>query len=173
MSGVVCWDSRGPAQTQQFGQVLGRLLRAGDVIALRGPLGAGKTQLTKGIAIGLEVPADEPVVSPTFVLARRYIGRLRLHHLDAYRLRGADALLALGFDEMLDEPDAVVVIEWADHVAAALPPHAWWVELAHVGPRTRRLCLRVPDAQRHLWLAAALSEVGLRAERGGNPVTDG
>ena len=144
MSDVFHWYSRSPEQTRRFGREVGRLLRAGDLVALSGPLGAGKTQLVKGIAVGLAVPEDEPVLSPTFVLVREYAGRLRLYHLDAYRLSGAEDLLALGLEELLEEPETAVVIEWADRVAQALPAGAWWIELSHAGAQERELTIRVP-----------------------------
>jgi len=169
MSGFSCWDLPGPARTLRFGQALGRLLRAGDVVGLRGPLGAGKTLLTQGVAAGIGVPDDQPVVSPTFVLVRQYVGRLKLYHIDAYRLGGADDLIALGFEEMVEEPGAAVVVEWADRVTAALPAHTWWVDLFHVSPRRRRACVRVPDVRRRSGLADELAAAGLRMHRGGFP----
>jgi len=136
-----------PEQTAAVGRYLGRILCCGDFLALSGPLGAGKTQLIKGIALGLGVPADEPVVSPTFVLIREYAGRLTLYHIDAYRLSGAAELLALGLEEMMAEPCAVVALEWADRAREAIPGHACRIDLEHVGPDTRRLriCWNAPD----------------------------
>ena len=77
------------------------------------------------------VPQDEPIVSPTFVLIREYVGRLKLYHIDAYRLSGSEELLALGLEEMFDEPDAVVAIEWADRVSEIVPDKAITVALSH------------------------------------------
>ena len=137
-----------PHETFDVGRTLGRLLRPGDFVALSGPLGAGKTQLVKGIAAGLGVPDDEPVVSPTYVLVREYCGHLRLYHIDAYRLRGRAELLALGLDEITAELDAVTALEWADRVADAIPPGACCIELEHLGRSERRMCVRWDDAQR-------------------------
>ncbi len=131
--------SRSPEETFALGAALGRLLRGGDFLALTGPLGAGKTQFIKGVALGIGVPADEPVVSPTFVLVREYAGRLKLYHIDAYRLGGMDELLALGLEEMQADPGAVVALEWADRVTESIPEHACCVELEHAGERQRRL----------------------------------
>ncbi|MBP7746790.1 MAG: tRNA (adenosine(37)-N6)-threonylcarbamoyltransferase complex ATPase subunit type 1 TsaE [Phycisphaerae bacterium] len=132
----------GPGRTLALGRRLGRLLRTGDFLALTGPLGAGKTQLIKGVAAGLGVPTEQPVVSPTFVLVREYVGRLKLYHIDAYRLTGAAELLALGVDEMLAEPGSVVAVEWADRVAEAVPACAAWIELEHAGRTQRRVRIR-------------------------------
>lgn len=132
----------GPGRTLALGRRLGRLLRVGDFLALTGPLGAGKTQLIKGVAAGLGVPLEQPVVSPTFVLVREYVGRLKLYHIDAYRLTGAAELLALGVDELLAEPDSVVAVEWADRVADAVPAGAAWIDLEHAGRTQRRVRIR-------------------------------
>ena len=129
--------STSPRQTQALGRALGRILRSGDFLALTGPLGAGKTQFMKGVATGLGVPNEQPVVSPTFVLIREYVGRLKLYHIDAYRLAAADELLALGLDELMAEPGAAVALEWADRVAEAVPPRACRIDFEHAGPRTR------------------------------------
>ena len=148
--------SHGPQQTFALGCELGRILRAGDFLALSGPLGSGKTQLIKGVAVGLGVPADEPIVSPTFVLIREYQGCVTLYHIDAYRLSGAAELLSLGLDEMVAEPEAVVAIEWADRVPGAIPEHGCRIELEHAGRNTRRLRFNWTDLERLADLAARL-----------------
>lgn len=120
-----------PEATLAAGAALGRCLRGGELVALEGPLGAGKTLFVKGIAAGLEVPADEPVVSPTFVLMRLYEGRLRLCHIDAYRLGDGEELLDLGFEELREEGGTVVAVEWADRMGDALGEVAIRVELSY------------------------------------------
>lgn len=133
--------SASPDETFALGRALGGLLLSGDVLALAGPLGAGKTVLIKGVAAGLGVPEDQPVVSPTFVLIREYRGRLTLYHVDAYRLHGTADLLSLGLDEIMAEPQAVVAIEWADRASGAIPAHACWIHLDHAGPSSRSIRL--------------------------------
>lgn len=103
-------------QTRALGRLLGGLLRQPLVIRLCGDLGAGKTCLTQGLAAGLEVPAEEPVTSPSYTLLNQYQGRLALNHFDLYRLQQEDDLIDLGFEETLDA-EAVTVIEWADRFA--------------------------------------------------------
>jgi tRNA threonylcarbamoyladenosine biosynthesis protein TsaE len=152
------WRSESTAQTLALGRRLGTLLRPGDFVALTGPLGAGKTHLVKGIAAGLEVPPDEPVVSPTFVLVREYAGRLTLYHIDAYRLKDAAELLALGLEEMLADPGGTVALEWADRVSAAVPPQAWGVDMAHAGPDAREITVNGADPERLAALAAVSRE---------------
>jgi len=92
---------------------------AGDLFVLAGDLGAGKTAFTQGLGAGLGV--RDPITSPTFTLANRYEGRLRLHHLDVYRLERLDEVADLDIAGLLDD-DAVTVVEWGDTIRPALPP---------------------------------------------------
>jgi tRNA threonylcarbamoyladenosine biosynthesis protein TsaE len=125
-------------RTRSVGSALGRLAAAGDVVLLTGPLGAGKTCLTQGIALGLDVA--ESVVSPTFVLLREYSGRMPLYHLDFYRL-DAEEVMSLGLDDYLFGP-GLCVVEWADRGLAALPEEHLLVEMEHAAPSKRRLTFR-------------------------------
>ncbi|MFH1747329.1 MAG: tRNA (adenosine(37)-N6)-threonylcarbamoyltransferase complex ATPase subunit type 1 TsaE [Planctomycetota bacterium] len=157
MNPAITWQSKSPAATLKLGRMLGDMARPGDLFALSGPLGAGKTQLVKGLAEGLEVAADELVVSPTFVLVREYAGRLTLYHIDLYRLKAGSELWSLGLDEMLDDPQSVIAIEWADRAAEILPPESWQIELAHAGSHKRQITIIVPDPQRMAILRQRLS----------------
>jgi tRNA threonylcarbamoyladenosine biosynthesis protein TsaE len=108
--------SHSPAETEAFGERWGRTAKHGLVLALSGDLGAGKTQLVKGIARGLGTLAR--VRSPTFTLMNEYDGgRLRLFHLDLYRLETPAQILSAGIEEYLS-PDGVAVIEWAERLEA-------------------------------------------------------
>lgn len=122
--------TRSAEETRGVGRALGSVLATGDLVLLAGDLGAGKTQLAKGIADALGV--DEPVVSPTFTLARAYTGRVRLLHVDVYRLDRAQELLDLGLEEEGD--DAVTVVEWGDVAAAHLPHVCLEVRLERLAP---------------------------------------
>lgn len=107
---------------EALGRQIAAGLTGGEVLALVGGLGAGKTRFTKGLVAGLGHPAE--VTSPTFALVHEYRGgRLPVFHLDFYRLGSPDELLAIGWDEMLDE-GGVVVAEWADRFPGLLPPDA-------------------------------------------------
>jgi len=122
------------ATTKAIGAALAGLLDPGDVVGLTGDLGAGKTRLVQGAAAALGV--DGPVLSPTFMLVREYDGDLAVHHVDAYRLSGPLELEDLGLEDVLSA-DAVVFVEWADRVAAALPES--WLELdLHIRDDDRR-----------------------------------
>lgn len=122
--------------TITLGTAIGRSITGGLVVALVGPLGAGKTQLVKGIAIGNGLDDARNVTSPTFDLVHEYPGRLTLYHIDVYRLQGPGELSALGFDEMI-RPDTAVVIEWADRAAALIPTDALWINADVTGEQTR------------------------------------
>ncbi|MEI7958383.1 MAG: tRNA (adenosine(37)-N6)-threonylcarbamoyltransferase complex ATPase subunit type 1 TsaE [Verrucomicrobiota bacterium] len=117
--------SHNPQETFELGKQFAGPLRRGDVLALEGDLGAGKTQFAKGLAAGLGVESD--VTSPTFTLIHEYPGgRLPLFHIDLYRLEGEDEVLGIGLDEYLDG-DGVTVIEWADKFAALMPKGVRWI----------------------------------------------
>jgi tRNA threonylcarbamoyladenosine biosynthesis protein TsaE len=128
-------------ETRTAGRVLADVLGPGDVIGLVGPLGAGKTQLVKGLAAGLGVADERGVNSPTFVLVQEYRGRLTLYHVDAYRLARAGELAALGFDELCDA-GGVVVVEWVDRVESLMPDDAIRIELSPLDATGRRLVVR-------------------------------
>ncbi|QDV92435.1 tRNA threonylcarbamoyladenosine biosynthesis protein TsaE [Phycisphaerae bacterium RAS2] len=148
--------SRSVAETLAIGLAIGGAMQEGDVLALVGELGAGKTHLAKGLARGLGVADDRAVTSPTFVLINEYRGRCVVHHIDAYRLRSGAELAAVGFDELC-EGGAVVLVEWADRVREVMPPGCGWLTIEATGESTRRLRLESEDAR----LASRLAAAGL------------
>jgi tRNA threonylcarbamoyladenosine biosynthesis protein TsaE len=129
--------SRSTEQTRRVGMRLGALLRPGDVICLTGDLGAGKTTLVQGLAVGWG--SLDPVSSPTFMLVNVYrkVDKTLLYHLDAYRLNGPLDALDLDIDMMMDEGS--LVVEWADRIEAALPVERLWVSLYWVDDTQRNL----------------------------------
>ncbi len=143
-------NSRDAQATRALGASLGRAAEPGDVVCLFGELGAGKTQLAKGIAAGLDV--SDTVSSPSFVLMAEYHGRLPLFHIDLYRLADASDALAGG---LIDDRQAsgVTVIEWAERLGEWLPASRLDVLIEGTDEGPRRLELRPTDA-RHERLAA-------------------
>jgi tRNA threonylcarbamoyladenosine biosynthesis protein TsaE len=137
-------------RTRSIGRGIGEAAAPGTVLALVGELGAGKTQLAKGVAEGLGVPSV--VNSPTFVLMNEHAGRLRLYHIDAYRLDDPEDAVAAG---LIDDrqADGVVVIEWADRIRDWLPTNRIEIEI------------RAPSADQDLrelqWTATGDAHVGL------------
>ena len=127
--------SHSPQDTFEHGRALGATLRGGEVLALDGELGAGKTQFVKGIAAGLGCPDD--VTSPTFTLIHEYTGgRLPLFHFDFYRLATADEALQVGLDDYLGG-GGVIAIEWAEKFPALLPAGTRWFRLKSGDATTR------------------------------------
>lgn len=160
-------ESHSLEMTHAIGRRLGAAVAVGDVIALVGPLGAGKTALVRGIAEGAGVPDPREVNSPTFVIVNEYEsapGRppLRLYHIDTYRLRHGGDLDALGFDEMLAAGAAL--IEWADRVADLLPPDHLTVTLEPVDDHTRRLNCAASGRRSAILLNALHQPPGSRRE---------
>jgi|SRR4029079_957463 len=130
------FQSASEADTERLGRALAEVLCEGSVVALSGPLGAGKTRLVQAIAAASGVDRRD-VVSPTFVLVHEYHGTRPIYHLDAYRLADDDEFLQLGADEYFPPPN-LVFIEWAERVARCLPPDRVEVRIAALAGDERR-----------------------------------
>ena len=117
------------AKTLAFGDSLGQFLKGGDVLALTGDLGVGKTLLTQGIAQGLGIPSEQ-VSSPTFSLIQVYESHVPVIHADLYRLEDPAAIRQLGLEDYLT-PKNIVIIEWADRFYQGLPPDYLEIHLEH------------------------------------------
>ncbi len=132
-----------PEETEAFARNLAASLKEGDILALTGDLGAGKTHFTRGLANGLNIPADVAISSPTFSIVQEYSGgRLPLYHFDFYRLESPHDLLDLGWDDYLDA-GAITVIEWADKFPELLPPHTSWWHLSHGAEGSRTIAEKI------------------------------
>ncbi len=145
------------AATTALGRRLGGLLFPGAVVALVGPLGAGKTHLVRAVAEGLGIADSRVVSSPTFVLIQEYDARLPVYHFDAYRLRGEGEFFDLGAHEYF-AGDGVCLVEWADRVAGCLPAEYLRLELAVTGETSRRATL-TPHGQRYTEVVRQLGGV--------------
>jgi tRNA threonylcarbamoyladenosine biosynthesis protein TsaE len=135
--GTVSFASSSPEETRALGEALGRVLQEGDFVGLVGDLGAGKTELARGIARGVGIP-DEVVTSPTFSIVHQHHGRIRLTHADLYRLTGPADLDGTGFHELRDAPGATLV-EWVDRIPGAAPADAMRIVLLDTAETAREL----------------------------------
>jgi len=151
MHGIRVVESRSEDETRTLAAEVASTLRGGDVLALRGPLGAGKTAFVRGLAEALGLAPGERVSSPSYALVNAYElasdarGATRLVHLDLYRIEGDDALEALGFDEL--GPDSIVVIEWPEHAPAALAAATMRIDIEDRGADLRRLTITASAAR--------------------------
>jgi len=125
-------------ETIAFGRRLGSCLMPGDVVALAGELGSGKTWLAKGIALGLGISPDTVVTSPSFALVNEYQGRMTLFHMDIYRLESLSEFISAGLEEYLESGE-VVVLEWADRWPQILPERNIKVELRILDDHRREM----------------------------------
>jgi tRNA threonylcarbamoyladenosine biosynthesis protein TsaE len=151
-------ESESAEQTFAIGFAVGKRAGEGDVFALSGELGAGKTCFTGGLARGLDIGEDYAITSPTFTLVNEYPGRCRLYHFDVYRLNQIGELDDLGYDEYVSGK-GVVAIEWAEKIAGALPPDTVSIHFTYVdenkrnirisGPR-KRVCDLLKDIKREV-----------------------
>ena len=132
--------STSPEETQAAGERLAHTLIPGDVVALSGELGAGKTCFVQGLACGLD--ATTWATSPTFVLINEYRGRLPIHHVDAYRVSGPADMIDIGLLDLIDA-DGVTLIEWPDNVRALLPPRTIDVSIDGVGEEPRTITITI------------------------------
>ena len=131
-----------PAETEAVGAALGKVLQPGTVIAYRGDLGAGKTAFTRGLANGLG--AGDMVTSPTYTIVNEYLsGRLPLFHFDMYRLRSADDLWDIGWEDYLDR-GGVCAVEWSEKVEEALDSFIL-VNIEKIGDESRRITIEGGD----------------------------
>lgn len=152
------FQTHSPEETRALAARLGAQLEAGDTLCLVGDLGAGKTTFTQGLALGLGLPPDEPVNSPTFTLVSEHPGgRVPLYHFDVYRLPDSSGLYDLAFDEYLSG-DGVVVIEWADKITDALPAGRLDITLTADGPDTRQIVMAAWGERAEELVASIMAE---------------
>jgi len=126
-------------ETEQLGRDLAARVRHGTVLAFTGDLGAGKTTFTRGLARGLGITV--PVTSPTYTIVNEYrTGRVPLIHFDMYRLGSPDELFEIGWEDYLAE-NAVIAVEWSEHVAAALPPETVHIQMEQTEDGNRKITI--------------------------------
>jgi tRNA threonylcarbamoyladenosine biosynthesis protein TsaE len=134
--------TRSAEETFDLAYRVGEAINESAIFLLQGDLGVGKTVFAKGIGAGLDIDPAE-VNSPTFTIVNRHEGRMRLYHLDLYRIEGgADEVYSLGLDEMLSEDDVVVVVEWPERLGAFAIPNAYRVVIEDLGGDERSVSVR-------------------------------
>lgn len=143
------WVTRSPSETIELGKALAKRLAGGDVVALYGELGSGKTTLVKGLAAGLGATDPDRVRSPTFVLLNLYKGRLPVYHVDLYRVQNVERLHDIGYEEYASG-DGVTVIEWAEKAEQLLPEKAIRVRLKMLGKKSREIRVEFPGKNRNI-----------------------
>lgn len=127
-------------ETQQFAKKLAQQFKDGAIIALSGPLGAGKTTFTQGFASGLGI--KERLISPTFILMRQYqipSSKRRLFHIDLYRFEVIDQIEALGLEEIFSNPQSIVLIEWAEKLGKNLPKNTVYIQITILSDNRREI----------------------------------
>ena len=136
------WLSHGVDETFKLGEQVGSQLAGGEVLLLRGALGAGKTIFVKGIAAGLGIDPKD-VTSPSFTLVNPHEGRRLLYHIDLYRLKqGASAAYAVDLDELLMDEEAIMVIEWPERLGPyPLPAKVWRITITGEGEDSRKILI--------------------------------
>ena len=142
-----------------LGCKIGELLEPGDILALWGELGAGKTLLARGIARGLGVPPQIRVTSPTFTIINEYSGRLHLYHLDLYRISEPEELETLPWEESLFG-NGVALIEWPERLEKLLPTERWDVKFTVTGDESRRIVLAGRGKKNRARIAKWVEEIG-------------
>jgi tRNA threonylcarbamoyladenosine biosynthesis protein TsaE len=130
--------TRSENETRELGRRIGRLAVGGLVLGLFGDLGAGKTVLVQGLARGLGVDEKTPITSPTYTLINEYPGRIRLHHVDLYRIAESTELEEIGFSEIFSD-NGVVAVEWAERCTEDLPEDRLEVRIREGADHTREL----------------------------------
>ncbi|MBO5137199.1 MAG: tRNA (adenosine(37)-N6)-threonylcarbamoyltransferase complex ATPase subunit type 1 TsaE [Spirochaetaceae bacterium] len=126
-------------ETIQLGKKIGEYLKPGTVIAMEGTLAAGKTTITKGIALALDV--KETITSPTFTLISEYQGKMPLYHMDVYRLDSSEDFLNLGVEDMIYDGKGVAIIEWSEKIRSELPANTITIRLESAEDGSRKITI--------------------------------
>jgi tRNA threonylcarbamoyladenosine biosynthesis protein TsaE len=155
-----------PEETRALARRLGKLCRGGEIILLSGDLASGKTCFVQGLASGLGTPEELRITSPTFVLHTEYLGRLRLNHLDLYRLDSPEALNALGVWDILTEEGAVAAVEWPELLAGELPGGRLEIGIRNPGGDRREFSIRAKGKREIRLLAVWLAGPAIYTARG-------
>lgn len=154
------FQTKSSAETIQIGKNIGSHLLPGDVVALVGELGAGKTQFIKGMATGIGVGNPTYISSPSFTLINEYPGRIPFYHIDLFRLEREKEAEELGLEDYF-QGKGIAAIEWADKIPSFLPKEILLIHIAYTGIHTRSLEI-IGKGKRYQDLVKELSEFGMR-----------
>jgi tRNA threonylcarbamoyladenosine biosynthesis protein TsaE len=133
--------TKSTSETIRIGKQIGSHLHPGDVVALVGELGTGKTHFIKGLASGAGVKRSRYITSPSFTLIHEYQGKIPFYHIDLYRLKTEKEAEGLGLEEYI-QGGGITAVEWADKIPAHLPEQMLWIEIRHTGAHTRSIEIR-------------------------------
>jgi len=156
----VIFQTKSSAETIRIGKSIGSHLLPGDVVALVGELGAGKTQFIKGMATGIGVGKPTYISSPSFTLINEYPGRIPFYHIDLFRLEREKEAEELGLEDYF-QGKGIAAIEWADKIPSFLPKEILLIHIAYTGIHTRSLEI-IGKGKRYQDLVKELSEFGMR-----------
>ncbi|MCK8826169.1 tRNA (adenosine(37)-N6)-threonylcarbamoyltransferase complex ATPase subunit type 1 TsaE [Natroniella acetigena] len=145
-------ETNNPEETFDLGKKIGESLTHGGIVCLQGDLGAGKTVLAKGICRGLGV--EEEITSPTYTVANEYRGKLKVYHMDLYRIRDEEELYDIGFEDYLYRGEGVTIIEWPDKAGALMPDN--YLDINLRGEGNWREIRIIPQANKFIELVAEL-----------------
>jgi len=132
----VVFQTKSPSETIRIGKNIGSVLLPGDVVALVGELGTGKTQFIKGLAAGVGVGKPTYISSPSFTLINEYAGKVPFYHIDLFRLKSEKEAEELGLEEYF-QGGGITAIEWADKIPSLLPQEILWIHIRYTGEHTR------------------------------------
>ena len=141
------FQTQSTSETIRIGKGIGSFLRSGDVVALAGDLGTGKTQFIKGLAAGMGVGKPTYISSPSFTLINEYPGKVAFYHIDLFRLRSEKEAEELGLEEYF-QSEGITAIEWADKIPSLLPKENLWVHIHYTGKNTRSIEM-IPKGKRY------------------------
>jgi tRNA threonylcarbamoyladenosine biosynthesis protein TsaE len=131
-------QTKSTSGTIRIGKSIGSLLLPGDVVALVGELGTGKTQFIKGLAVGVGIGKPTYISSPSFTLINEYKGKIPFYHIDLFRLRAEKEAEDLGLEEYF-QSEGITAIEWADRIPSLLPREMLWIQISYTGEKSRSL----------------------------------
>ena len=132
----VVFQTKSASETIRIGKNIGSLLLPGDIVALVGELGAGKTQFIKGLAAGVGVGKPTYVSSPSFTLINEHLGKVPFYHIDLFRLKSEKEAEELGLEEYF-QGGGITAIEWADKIPSLLPEEILWINICYTGKNIR------------------------------------